>query len=531
MTWGVALALAIAVAGVYGNASNLGFVNLDDPQYVYQNPQVRGGLTLDGIAWAFTTAHASNWHPLTWVSHMVDVQVFGIEPGPPHVVNVLLHFVASLLLFLFLRSGTGRPWPSATVALLFAVHPLHVESVAWISERKDLLSAVFWMAACLAYVHYARAPSVTRYVGVALALAASLLAKPMAVTLPFVFLLLDYWPLGRMPVSEGSGRRLGRLVLEKLPLFGLSAASSVASFLAQYRGGAVSVPLAMAGPLGLPTRVGNAVLSYVAYLTKAAWPEGLVPLYPHPGLDAAGFPAWKATGAALLLLGVTAAVLLQARKRPYLPVGWFWYLGTLVPVIGLVQIGLQGMADRYTYIPLVGIFVALTWWVADLAGRDARWRAAAALAGVLAAAGLGLVARRQVSYWKDSFTLFGHAVSVNPENWLAWRNLGGAYQEADRHDEAIRCLEESLRRMPYTDETWNALAVSYSRVGRHAEAAGAFRRAVDYGPENAVVWYNFGIECASQGRWDEAMAIEQRLRTLDPALAARLSSALGRDPR
>ena len=526
-SWVIGVVLMGAIAGVYWHSGSLGFVNLDDPQYVYQNDEVRRGLTLDGLGWAFTTFHASNWHPLTWISHMIDVQFFGLDPGPQHLVNVALHAVATLLLFFFLRNASGRRWRSAAVALLFAVHPLHVESVAWISERKDLLSAVFWMASCLAYVRYARRPGPWGYGLVLLSFAAALLSKPMAVTLPFVLLLLDYWPLERLALSAPELRRSRNLLLEKVPLFALAAASGALTYLAQSHGGSVSPSSAPNGPLGLATRSGNAFLSYVAYLAKTAWPADLAALYPHLGLSTAGFPAWKGIGAAFAIVGVTVAAAAQHRRRPYLAVGWLWYLGTLVPVVGLVQVGLQGMADRYTYVPLVGIFIALTWLSADLSASAAWRRVAVPTCAMVAALALALVARRQVAYWRDSLTLFQHAVAVTDENWLAWRNLGGAYQENRLPGEAIACFEKSLKLMPYAGETWAALAMSYSGVDRHEDAIRAFREAVGLRPDDAVVWYNFAIECAGQGRWGEVSGIEQRLRVLDPPLATRLVSTLG----
>ena len=529
--WIALFAVAAATACVYWNAGNLGFVNIDDPQYVYENAEVERGLTLEGVHWAFTTFHASNWHPLTWLSHMADVQIFGVAPGPPHVVNVLLHLVASLLLFAFLHRASRQPWRSAAVAVLFAVHPLHVESVAWISERKDVLSAVFWMATCLAYVEYARRPNGPRYALVVLGCAAGLLAKSMGVTLPFVLLLLDYWPLGRLEGGPGLARRIGRVVLEKVPLFALAAASSAVTYLSQSRGGSVAQTSGVEGTLGFTGRLANALFSYVLYLEKAAWPSDLAALYPHPGLAATGFPAWKGVVSGAILALLTGVVLREARRRPYLPVGWFWYLGTLVPVIGLVQVGLQGMADRYTYLPLVGIFLAVTWLAADLASGSVRRRRVLGAVACLVLVALVAVAHRQVGYWRDSFTLFRHAVSVTDENWLAWRNLGGAYQDENLQGEAIPCFEESLRLWPYAGGTWNALAIGYSSVGRHEEALKAFRKAVQFQPEDAATWFNFAIECAGQGRWQEVAQIEPRLRALSPALWNRLSGILAREPR
>ena len=361
----VCIFLLLAVAVVFGPTIRHEFVNYDDDDYVYENPQVARGFTAPGIVWAFTHFHSGNWHPLTWLSHMVDCQLYGLDhPGGHHLTNVLLHAASCLVLFVVLRQMTGDLWPSAFVASLFAIHPLHVESVAWVAERKDVLSGLFFMLTLAAYVSYARRPfSLLRYLLTTALFALGLMAKPMLVTLPFVLLLLDYWPLGRIgatsqPVSresrlpQQSSPALRRVLLEKLPWLAMAAASCAATFLAQ------GTSVVVVQRLPLLTRIDNALVSYAAYLGQFFYPAGLAALYPHPQ---SSLPIWKIVAAVLLLLGVSLAALACRRKCPYLLVGWLWYLGMLVPVIGLVQVGSQAMADRYTYLTQIGLYIALAW--------------------------------------------------------------------------------------------------------------------------------------------------------------------------
>jgi tetratricopeptide (TPR) repeat protein len=522
--WVAALGLAGLVALAFGAAGGLGFVNIDDPRYVFQNPQVSRGLTGDGLAWAFTSFHAGNWHPITWLSHMLDVELFGLDPGRHHVVNVVLHGIAALLLLGFLRSATGHTWRSALAAALFAVHPLHVESVAWISERKDVLSAIFWLLACWAYVGWVRRRGPARYAAVAAAFAFGLMSKPMVVTLPVALLLLDFWPLGRVSATAPLRSQALALLREKVPLLALSLASGAATLLAQSHGEAVS-----SLPVLQPTaRIGNAVLSYAIYLGKTLWPSSLAAVYPHPSLGPGGLQAGQVASSALLLAALTAVAFWQRRRRPYLTVGWLWYLVTLLPVIGLLQVGLQGMADRYTYVPLVGIFVALSWLAAEVA-EGSRARRAAVAAGciglVLACAAL---ARRQVGTWRDSVSLFGHALEVTSDNWLALRNLGIAHLDARRPAEAIAALERSLRLMPHDGQAWMNLGIAYATVQRYQEAGRCLRRAVEMRPGDDHVWFNLGIFYLLSGQWDGVPEVEQRLRQLNPEMAERLAQRAAR---
>ncbi|MGZ6224869.1 MAG: glycosyltransferase family 39 protein, partial [Syntrophales bacterium] len=354
--------LTILILSIYWQAGKYPFIAFDDDEYVYENPHVRRGLTLEGIAWSFTTFHASNWHPLTWISHMADVELFGMNAGWHHQMSILFHLLNTVLLYLVMYQMTGGIWRSAFVAALFGVHPLHIESVVWIAERKDLLSTLFWILTMGVYLRYARGPSLGRYLPVAIFFALGLMCKPMVVTLPFVLLLIDWWPLRR--VTSNNSQNFGSppfslstfsgLVLEKVPLLALSAISCLVTFVAQSWEGAVQsfdyIPVGM--------RISNAFVSYVSYLWKMLWPSSLAVFYPHPAIVQSGLPVWEIVGAALLIGAFSLLAVWQRHCRPYLITGWLWYLGTLIPVLGLVQVGNQGMADRYTYLPLIGIFIA-----------------------------------------------------------------------------------------------------------------------------------------------------------------------------
>jgi hypothetical protein len=459
----VLLALAAGVLLVYREVGDHAFlVVYDDEEYVTRNAWVRAGLTWGGAAWAFTETHAANWHPLTFLSHMLDVELFGMDAGWHHRVNVAIHLANSALLYRVLLGMTGALWRSAFVAALFALHPLHVESVAWVAERKDVLSGLFWMLSMGCYAGYARRGGAGRYLLVAACLALGLMAKPMVVTLPFVLLLLDYWPLRRtawLP-PDGGGEPVPprRLLLEKVPLLLLSAASCVVTYLAQSAWEAKAAYSA-------EDRLANALVSYVRYLGKTFWPEALSIFYPHPADIGAGVPWWQAGGALLILSSVSVAAVRWIRSRPYIAVGWSWFLGTLVPVIGLVPVGAAAMADRYTYLPLVGVFLGLTWAVSE-AFPGGRFRGA-----ILGAAGglvlllLAVLAGRQTSYWKDSETLFRHASVVVPGNWVAYNNLGVAVSKAGRNDEAIRNFREAVRFNPNYFEAHANLGVALLRKG------------------------------------------------------------------
>src|SRR6266571_5542154 len=400
---GVCVSLVVFTWIVFGQTLRHDFVNYDDPRYVYQNTRITSGLNISGIAWAFTHIHSENWHPLTTITHMLDCQLYGLKASGHHFTNVLLHTIAVLLLFVVLQQMTGAFWRSAFVAALFAIHPLHVESVAWVAERKDVLSGVFFMLTLLAYFHYTRAPSNLRYLIVAFVFALGLMSKPMLVTLPFVLLLLDYWPLERIKAQRPDiGRQLLKLIAEKIPLIVLSAVSGVITFLAQRHA------IGWTEQLPMLARINNAIVTYVIYVRQMFWPGNLAVFYPHPENR---LPQWEIGLAVALLACITTTALVLRKVAPYLITGWFWYLGMLVPVIGLVQVGWQGHADRYTYLPQVGLYIAGTWAIADLTASFRR-RILLGAAALLIIGALSWTAWIQTSYWRDSEMLFTHALAV-----------------------------------------------------------------------------------------------------------------------
>jgi tetratricopeptide (TPR) repeat protein len=505
MVW-IGVGLAVAIACVYAPVRDFPFITFDDPEYVTQNSRVRAGLGWDGVAWAFTTPYAANWHPLTWLSHMLDWRLFGAWAGGHHLTSVVLHAAATGVLLAALVRLTRAPWESAVVAALFALHPLRVESVAWVSERKDVLAALWWAAGLLAYARFAERPGAGRYLLVAGAFAAGLLAKPMVVTFPFALLLLDAWPLGR-GAREGWRRLLG----EKLPLFALSAVAAVVTFRVQSSAGAVS----SLEHLPLLGRIVNAVLSYGAYLGKTVWPTGLAIFYPPR--DA--LPPATIVAALAVLAMISALALHQWRVRPHLLVGWLWYLGTLVPVIGLVRAGDQSMADRFTYVPSIGLGVMAAWSIGELARRDRRswWVATGAVMAVLAACCLRT--RDQLGTWRDSRTLYRHALAVTSGNHLAHGNLGLLLLEERRVDEAMVHFRAAVAARPLAPKAHVNLGVGLSSLGRRDEAFSAYETAVRLAPGLPVAHYNFGLALAEAGRLDEAAAHYEEALRLDPDYA------------
>ncbi len=479
------------------------FVNFDDPQYVLENLPVLAGLSPEGTRWAFTTFSNSNWHPLTWLSLQLDVSLWGVgRPWGFHLTNVLLHAANTALLFLALRALTGAFWRCIAVALLFAVHPLRVESVAWVTERKDVLSALFGFLALWAYAAYARRPAVRRYLLVTVLFAVSLLAKPMLVTLPCLLLVLDWWPLKRAVAL----RDWGRLVAEKLPLLALVAASAAVTVKAQAGEGAVA-GLAQF-PLGV--RLGNAAVGYVAYLTMTVWPVGLAVYYPHPG----ELPVWQTAGAALLLAALTAGAVALRGRAPYLLAGWLWFLGTLVPVIGLVQAGAQAYADRYTYLPQVGLLLAVCWGAADLArARPRPALAAGALVG-LALAGLTWF---QLGVWRDSVSLWEHDLRVARPSAMAWLNLGAALAKQGRDGEAD-CYRRAIRAEPGSVQAHINLGELLSRQGDDARAVQLLEQACALSPKYAPARATLGNALFRQNRLSEAARRHREAIELDPNL-------------
>jgi Flp pilus assembly protein TadD len=513
----ISAALVLLTGIAYGPVLANDFVNYDDDIYVTRNAHVQGGLSRPGIRWAFTSTDALNWHPLTWISLQLDAQLYGAHAWGFHLTSLLLHTANTILLFLVLRRMTGVPAPSALVAALFALHPLHVESVAWIAERKDVLSTLFWMLTLAFYTQFVKRPGRGRYLLVMLALALGLMAKPMLVTLPCVLLLLDYWPLGRFERWQ---------FVEKLPLFGLVAAASAITVYAQQRAGAIE-PLS---EVSLPARIANALVSYVQYLFKMCWPTDLAPLYPHPrdGLSWA-----QAAGGGALLVGVSVLTIMQSRRRPYLLVGWFWYLGTLVPVIGLVQVGEQSRADRYTYVPLIGVFIMLAWGASELYQR-ARFRYAWLALPAAALVACVTLTWRQARLWHDSRSLWEHTLRVTVDNYVAENNLGFALFEGGKYTQAEEHFRSALRIKPDYVRACANLGLALDKRGRAAEAVDWYRKTLELHPNLAATRNNLGVALAKQGKMDDALDQLQEAVRIDPTFTEavyNLAFALARQKR
>ncbi len=514
----VCLGLVAVTLAVFGQTLTHDFVSFDDHVYVYENPLVIKGLSTEGIIGAFTHAHARNWHPLTTLSHMLDCQLYRLNAGGHHLTNVILHTIAVLLLFLVLGQMTGAVWQSAFVAALFAIHPLHVESVAWVAERKDVLSAAFFMLTLAAYAPYARAPSPGRYLLVMLLFAFGLLSKPMLVTLPFVLLLLDYWPLGRITGQKSEvGSRLRSLIVEKIPLFALSASSCIATLLAQRQG-----PSAI-DQLPFLWRLNNTFVSYVTYIWQMLWPARLAVFYPHPNDR---LPLIEVTVAMAFLIGLSLLVIYLRGTKPYLVTGWFWYLGMLVPVIGLVQVGEQAHADRYTYLPQIGLYIMIAWTVGDLLFEStARNPAVAGVAAATAIVSLGALAFVQTSYWKNSETLWNHTLAVTGENDVAHNNLGFLFLRRGEFDRAISQFQEALNIRSRNTETHYSLgaaliqsnlANALARKQLWDEAIDHLQEAVRLRPDYADAYFNLGSVLFQQGRIDQAIVQWQNALAIRP---------------
>ena len=531
----ISILLVAIVWLVFSRTIGYDFVNYDDHVYVYQNPIVSAGLTLHGIVWAFAHTHARNWHPLTTLSHMLDCQIFDLKPGGHHFTNVLLHTLAVLLLFFALRKMTGTLWRSAFVAVVFAIHPLHVESVAWVAERKDVLSAVFFMLTLAAYASYVRQPSLGRYLMVSVFFACGLMSKSMLVSVPVVLLLLDYWPLGRRrqrpegrpspswPFPRWSRRASARegfvwmrLIVEKLPLFALSILCSVVTFLIQERSAGSLEQL----PLG--SRIENAIVSAVTYIWQMFWPTRLAVFYPHPEDRLA---SWQVALALGLLIAITALAFIYRKTRPYLLVGWLWYVIMLLPVIGIVQVGLQGHADRYTYLPHIGLYFALTWLIADVFSSVRYRRAVLAAAGVTVLLALSACAWNQTSSWRNSEALWTRALAVTTDNETAHTNFGMLLLNNGQVDEAISHFQTALQIVSKSGEAHYSLtrAIIYCdlanalvRTGRIEEAITDLEKAVELQPNYADAHYNLGGVLLQKGETDQAIAQWRTTLSINP---------------
>jgi tetratricopeptide (TPR) repeat protein len=487
--------ICFALLAVYAPTFSHGYVYYDDDRYVYDNPVIRGGLTGANIAWAFTTFSNANWHPLTWISYFIDYDLFGLNPGAQHVENFLFHLGSTILLFLALARMTGRRISSAVVAGIFALHPLHVESVAWVSERKDVLNTFFEMLTLWLYAGYAKHPRLRTYLMVTASYALSLLSKPMAVTLPFVLLLLDFWPLKRLEPNNWKSERTRHVLSEKIPLLGMAILASVLTAIAQQRG--VAVQTLMHLPVG--DRVANALIGYCRYIGMAILPVNLAVLYPFREGPVAG----KAILSALLLFALTAGAWFL-RARPYILIGWLWFLGTLVPVIGIIQVGVQTIADRYTYFPMVGLSIAAVWAIGDYvrtrpgAGRTA---IVVAFSGLLV---LAAIAHQQAGYWADSETLFRHALAATGNNPVIANNLGVVLQRQGRVDEAADLYRQAIASTPDYASAQTNLGVILAGQGKHEEAIALYRRALSEDPQYAIAHTNLGDELLVAGRYSEA---------------------------
>ena len=548
------LFLAVATLMAFWQVNHCDFIDYDDNTYITENGHIQTGLTIDGIQWAFTTGHASNWHPLTWISHMADIEVFGFDPRWHHFINLLFHIANTLLLFFVLHRMTKSPWQSAFVAALFALHPLHVESVAWVAERKDVLSTFFWMLTTGAYVFYVERPGLQRYLFVLIFFALGLMAKPMLVTLPFVLLLLDYWPLGRLEpknpakkIQAKSGKpvapdkRKGKsgkkhatalkeevktekpadskyrwaliisLLREKVPLFVMTILSSIVTSIVQQKSGAVGsfeiFPLSV--------RIENAFVSYIAYIGKTIYPHNLAIFYPYQKL----WVSWHVLGAILCFFSVTFIVIWTAKKFRYLAVGWLWYVGTLVPVIGLVQVGGQAMADRYTYVPLIGLFIMAAWGIPELLGK---WRYRKEVLVVLSISAIlccSIVTWTQTGYWQNNITLFSHALNVTDSNHVAYNNRGIAYAALGNYGRAIEDYNKVIEINPTDANAYYNRGIAYAALGNYVRAIADNDKVIEIDPTEALAYNNRGNAYAALGNQKQAIEDFNKATEINPKFA------------
>lgn len=530
-TGSIIVMLLVLVALVFGQTAHFDFVNYDDQNYVYQNPEITRGISLHSIVWAFSHVHSQNWHPLTTISHMLDCQWFGLRAGEHHLGNVVLHALTAVLLFLVLRQLSGAIWRSAFVAALFAIHPLRVESVAWISERKDVLSGLFFMLTLSCYAGYARRGGWSRYLLLLLVFAVGLLTKPMLVSVPFVLLLLDYWPLQRLTLRQAGRGSLGGLsyfrlnwdlVVEKLPLMLLSAISCIATLKAQGQ------YISSSEVLPLSWRIGNACTSYLVYIVETVWPLRLSPFYPHP---VGTLSIWQVIGSALILTAATLVVFVVRRRNPYFFTGWFWYIIMLIPVIGIVQVGWQGHADRYTYLPGLGLLIALSWGVGELA-TSLRRKRMLALAGSTLVVVFAFLAWRQTGYWRNSEVLWTHALTINPSNDVAENNLGVLLIARGQIPGAMAHYEKAIALRPTNTEARSNLANALLFQGKLDQAVDQLQQTLAIQPDNVEVRNTFGAVLASRGevraaltQWEQVLAAQPQNGNAQANLAWVLSTS------
>jgi tetratricopeptide (TPR) repeat protein len=490
----------LAISAVYWPVYNYDFVKYDDHVYVTENTNIQSGLNLKSLCWAFTAGYASNWHPVTWLSHILDYQLFGKWAGGHHLVNVLFHILNTLLLFHVLMRMTGATWPSAFVAAAFALHPLHVESVAWVAERKDVLSTFFWLLTMLVYVRYVRNPGFKWYLVTFVFFVLGLMSKPMLVTIPFVLLLLDYWPLER--------KFSRRLLIEKIPFFICSIVLCVITFLVQQNSSATVNIKA----LGLTIRVDNAIVSCFTYITKMIWPGRLAVFYPYPS----GRSPTGAIVYVFLLVLVSICFISLARRYRFLAAGWFWYLGTLVPVIGLVQVGAQAMADRYTYMTLTGLFIIIAWSAKEFVPKWHYRNIVLTVLSIAAFVPLSLTSRQQLNYWKNSLTLFEHALRVTENNYMLLSNYANYLIDLGKFDQAIERANESLKIAPNYADAHNNLGLALINSGKVSAATEQFELAVKYKPNFTLAHNNLAIALYKQDRYEDAINYFERVLKVEP---------------
>jgi len=511
--------LYLTIFAIYWQVNHYDFINYDDSSYITENRYVKNGLTIEGIKWAFTSFHSSNWHPITWLSHMLDVTLFGMNPGAHHLTNVFFHLANTLLLFFVFSRMTGHRWKSAFVAALFAFHPMHVESVTWVAERKDILCAFLWMLTLASYASYCHSTSLSRYLPVLLFFILGLMSKPMIVTLPFVLLILDYWPLNRLSPVKSSVSYSDfkksisacwdqkvpflnflylRLIIEKIPLFLLAAGSGIITIYAQQKGGAV----ASLHVLPFYVRIENTLIAYISYIGKMICPNGLAVFYPH----ALTFSSWKIAMAALLLCIIFYGAIKNSKQRPYILAGWLWYIGTLIPVIGLIQVGLQSMADRYTYIPFIGLFIIVAWGSEDLLRKWPSASKALFIIGGIMLTLLSIMAWYQVRHWRDDITLFSHAMNVTENNYVAYQNMGVALA---KKGEIRKSLNYYYKALPLTlvhkDKLYVNIGNALAAQGKTTEAVKSYQMALTLNPKSTIAYFNIGTVLTSQGKLKEAI--------------------------
>ena len=515
------IVLALATLIAFGQVTMCEFVKLDDGAYVVNNPYVTAPLTRQSFTWAFTGPHSGNWHPLTSLSHIIDYQLFGLNPAGHHIVNLIFHTASTLLLFWVLKKMTGQIWPSAFVAAAFALHPLHVESVAWVSERKDVLSGFFWMLTMTTYIWYAQRPTIKRYLLVVLVFCLGLMAKTMLITLPFVLLLLDYWPLNRFRFTAQNSEHdpqqfpttkiicpklsVWRLILEKVPMLIPVAALSAAVFIIQKTEGAMW----MTEKIPLNTRAVNALVSYLGYVSKMLYPVRLAVFYPYPKI-------LYVSNAAILLVGTSVLAVRWARQKPWLIIGWLWYLGTLVPVIGLVQVGNQAMADRYTYLPSIGFFIMVTWGIVDLFSKSAYRKIILGTSACMVLFVLLYLTRMQVKFWQNDLTLFSHTVKVTKDNFVMHKKYGWALLEAGQIGPAIEQFNEALRINPRDYQAYSHIGYALIKQGKTDEAVDAWQKALEINPDYLDAHLNIGVATTYQGKYDRAIKHFKEVLRINP---------------